>query len=236
MTDQLEYEIDADSTSTLIPVYLNYAPQGTLTVPVKSLQPEIGAVSPAELVFSAGNWDTPQMITASIAGKAPEQTKSFALQIGPSAADDPVYKNASPTSLSIKIIGRKQIADPPPAEKTTIKLNFKSVKLYRNNKITIAATVSTPDSANQNVSWTLQNITGTNKDNVSDIVTYQKSGKHHELITITSHSVGARKLLLTAKTPDNVKAEATIYVKPYTRYYFSGNRNSKREELPFLPV
>ena len=57
------YEVDETGSSTSIPISLNTAPTGNVTVEISSTNTAEVTVSPATLTFTSDNWDTPQFIT-----------------------------------------------------------------------------------------------------------------------------------------------------------------------------
>ena len=73
-------------------VVLDAAPTADVTIGLSSSDPAEGTVSPAEMVFTPTNWQTPQ--TATVTGVDDSQwdgDQAYAIQLGAAQSDDPHY-------------------------------------------------------------------------------------------------------------------------------------------------
>ena len=75
-------------------VVLNSEPVGDVTIPIVSLTPTEGTAAPASLVFTAGNWSSPQTVfVTGLNDDIEDGSQQYAIRIGPSASSDTSYVN-----------------------------------------------------------------------------------------------------------------------------------------------
>lgn len=111
--DQVGFNVDAGSSPktsekppgspVTIDVSLKSKPQGgSVTLGVKSLNPKEGTVAPAQLVFTAANWDQPHPVTVTgVDDKKVDGNVSYDVQFTAVSSDDPDYLGKVPPSVTL---------------------------------------------------------------------------------------------------------------------------------------
>ncbi|MEA3213515.1 MAG: large repetitive protein [Chthoniobacter sp.] len=89
-------------------VVLDTAPTANVTIPLVSSKPAEGRVStsppttPAQLVFNASNWFTPQTVTVTgVDDTSKDGLQSFTVTLGPATSTDPNYSGLAGRSFSL---------------------------------------------------------------------------------------------------------------------------------------
>jgi hypothetical protein len=92
---------EAGATATF-KVRLNRQPTSTVRVPLTSSDISEGTVSPAELVFSPTDWDTPRDVTVTGVDDAIfDGTQTYAVVVGPLVSTDPGYAGQDPPDIAV---------------------------------------------------------------------------------------------------------------------------------------
>ena len=75
-------------------IQLNSQPTADVTIPVRSSNVKEGTVSPASLVFTSMNWNSPHVVTVTgIDDNVADGPQPYSVIIDQSASNDPLYKN-----------------------------------------------------------------------------------------------------------------------------------------------
>jgi hypothetical protein len=84
-------------TQVQFAVVANSKPSADVTLPVASSDTTEGTVSPAALVFTAANWNAPQLVTVTgMNDNEADGDKTFTITLGPSTSTDVAYAGISP--------------------------------------------------------------------------------------------------------------------------------------------
>jgi hypothetical protein len=83
-------------------VALASPPLQPLTIPVRSLTPAEGTPSPAELLFTAANWQQPQTVTVTgVDDAAADGARPYQVQVGPASSVDTRYSSLPASTVSL---------------------------------------------------------------------------------------------------------------------------------------
>jgi hypothetical protein len=86
--------------STTFQVRLDRQPSAPVHVPFASTDTTEGTVSPAELVFTSSDWNTPKEVTVTgVDDVLVDGTQAYAISIGPLTSTDPFYAGLAPPAL-----------------------------------------------------------------------------------------------------------------------------------------
>jgi cyclophilin family peptidyl-prolyl cis-trans isomerase len=82
-------------------VQLDTPPTADVTIPLVSSVPAEGTVSPAQLVFTTANWNTPQTVTVTgVDDTTKDGTKTFVVQLGAVTSTDSLYSGLNPADVT----------------------------------------------------------------------------------------------------------------------------------------
>jgi Calx-beta domain-containing protein len=83
-------------------VMLSAQPTADVTIPVTSVDTTEGTVDPAQLVFTAGNWNAPQIVTVTGVDDAiADGSVSYMVALGTATSDDAEYNNFDPDDVML---------------------------------------------------------------------------------------------------------------------------------------
>jgi len=111
--DQVGFNVDAGSmlktaekppgSPVTFNVSLKSKPQGgSVTLAVKSSNIKEGTVSPAQLIFTAANWDLPHPVTVTgVDDKKADGDTAYQVQFSAVSSDDPDYEKTAPLPVSL---------------------------------------------------------------------------------------------------------------------------------------
>lgn len=100
--EHLALELAEPSAEVTVKVRLTDAPAGVVTVPLASSDPSEGLVVPAELVFTAENWSSPQEVTVRAVDDADaDGVQAWTLLTGALRSTDDRWNGFDPPDLSL---------------------------------------------------------------------------------------------------------------------------------------
>ncbi len=224
-------------------VSIDSKPQKAISIPVKSGNTKWATVTPEELIFDQGNYNSEQIVTISPTDAATKTEQTFDVQVGP-ATGDALYSALDAIKIGVKYVDNSSAVCDGTLVKTesgecvhnVSKISLKgSYKILLGKSVTIKADVKPSTATNNDLIWNFkysdddyvnqQKNDPNNKDNFS--CTKVNCRNVTASTSDTSYVVGntfkegkqayARTLTLTvsAKSDPNVKATTTIYLKPY---------------------
>ena len=83
-------------------VQLNTEPTAQVQVAVQSLDSTEGSVSPSNLLFVPGNYDTPQtVVVTGVDDPTDDGDFRYDIQVGPATSEDPVYQGLGPRNVGV---------------------------------------------------------------------------------------------------------------------------------------
>ncbi len=94
--------VSEQGTTASFQIVLNSAPAQEVSLPVASSDSEEVTASPAQIVFTAQNWNAPQTVT--LTGVDDQETDGeqiVAIRLGPSQSSDSNYQDLSPGDVSV---------------------------------------------------------------------------------------------------------------------------------------
>jgi hypothetical protein len=96
------YEVDETGSSTSIPISLNTAPTGNVTVDISSTNTAEVTISPTTLTFTSNNWDTPQFVTAlGVDDASDDGNVAVSLTLSTANSADGTYAGLADNSVSV---------------------------------------------------------------------------------------------------------------------------------------
>lgn len=88
--------------TAMFTVMLSAQPTADVTIPITSIDTTEGTVDPAQLVFTAGNWNAPQIVTVTGVDDAiADGSVSFMVALGTATSTDPAYDNFDPDDVML---------------------------------------------------------------------------------------------------------------------------------------
>ncbi len=211
-------------------VSLDVRPSDTVVIPIKSLNKDLGTVSPTKLKFTPDNWEDVQVVTITGTTSATVDKQKYQIQVGPLNTSDAAFKDVSKVLVDVTHVddlkgkgscGSGKSPDDSGECITTpvkkISFGYSSYALRRKEERTLKVKFEPEDASNQNLIVTLYNETsGKTLSSSGSVIRWTTDGPS---ITLIEKAKNAQKVKLTVTSESNskLKAETYIYVKPYTK-------------------
>lgn len=220
-------------------ITLDHEPDGTISVPVKSLKTQYGTVSPTSVKFTKSNWSTPKTITVTGTTDQTLENKKYKIQVGPISGDDKIFKDAEMVIVNVTHIddivkegtcsGGKNKDDAGKCISvpvTGIKLSSSSVRVLRGSDASVTATVVPENASNKDLTWTL--VKSSRSDEKASDVVAKNVSTDTSTATFTSKIKGARTVTVRVKSKSNtsISKEFSVNVKPYVSAKFGSDSDS----------
>ena len=134
-------------TTTTFTVKLDTKPTADVTIPVLSSNTAEGTVAPANLVFTAANWDTAQTVTVTgVADGIVDADKLYTIQLQPAVSTDTNYTGIDATDVSVTNTNI-DVTPPPPVAKIIVAPTSGLTTDESGKTATFTVTLDTPPTA-----------------------------------------------------------------------------------------